>query len=153
MVINKELLKEILSKLKEQGKKVVFTNGCFDILHSGHVNYLSKAKQLGDYLVIGLNTDASVRRLKGSERPINHQEDRAIVLSALKAVDFVCYFDEDTPLELIEEISPDYLVKGGDYTLETVVGADFVINNGGEVFLIPLVEGKSTTSIIKKMKN
>ena len=153
MVIDQELLKKIVVELKEQGKKIVFTNGCFDILHAGHVDYLSKAKQLGDYLIIGLNTDSSVRRLKGSERPINHQADRAIVLSALKSVDFVCYFEEDTPLELIELLIPNYLVKGGDYTVETVVGADFVIENGGEVFLIPLVEGKSTTSIIKKMKN
>jgi rfaE bifunctional protein nucleotidyltransferase chain/domain len=153
MVIDQELLKKIVVELKDQDKKIVFTNGCFDILHSGHVDYLSKAKQLGDYLIIGLNTDGSVRRLKGSERPINHQADRAIVLSALKSVDFVCYFEEDTPLELIELLIPNYLVKGGDYTVETVVGADFVIENGGEVFLIPLVEGKSTTSIIKKMKN
>jgi rfaE bifunctional protein nucleotidyltransferase chain/domain len=152
MVIDKYLLKEIIENLKSQDKKFVFTNGCFDIIHSGHVTYLSKAKQLGDFLIIGLNTDNSVRILKGPERPINNQVDRAIVLSALKSVDFVCFFDEETPLELIQLLKPDFLVKGGDYTIETVVGADFVLENGGEVFLIPLVEGKSTTNIIKKLQ-
>ena len=131
---------------------VVFTNGCFDILHSGHVKYLREAAKLGEVLVVGLNSDASVKRLKGQTRPINSQEDRAEVLCALGFVDYVVIFDEDTPLELIKMIQPDVLVKGGDYKRENVVGADFVESRGGELFLIPFVEGKSTTSIINKIE-
>ncbi|MBQ6920029.1 MAG: D-glycero-beta-D-manno-heptose 1-phosphate adenylyltransferase, partial [Synergistaceae bacterium] len=131
---------------------VVFTNGCFDILHSGHVKYLREAAKLGEVLVVGLNSDSSVKRLKGETRPINSQEDRAEVLCALGFVDYVVIFEEDTPLELIKIIQPDVLVKGGDYKRENVVGADFVESRGGELFLIPFVEGKSTTSIINKIE-
>ena len=143
----------ILMRYKELGKSVVFTNGCFDILHVGHVTYLQKAKDLGDILVVGLNSDDSVRRLKGESRPINNESDRREVLLALRSVDFVAVFEEDTPLDLIKAIKPDILVKGGDYTVDTIVGADFVIENGGKVEVIPLVEGKSTTSIIERSKD
>ncbi|MCD7956953.1 MAG: D-glycero-beta-D-manno-heptose 1-phosphate adenylyltransferase [Lachnospiraceae bacterium] len=133
------------------GKKVVFTNGCFDILHIGHIRYLQEASKLGDTLVIGLNSDASVKRLKGSKRPVNSQSDRAEVLCALEFVDYVIVFDEDTPYELIKKIQPNVLVKGGDYKPGEVVGKDIVEKNGGELVLVPLVEGKSTTRIIEKM--
>ena len=131
---------------------VVFTNGCFDILHAGHVKYLREAAKLGEVLVVGLNSDASVKRLKGESRPVNSQEDRAEILCALGFVDYVVIFEEDTPLNLIRTIQPDVLVKGGDYDRDNVVGADFVISRGGELFLIPFVEGKSTTNIIRKIE-
>lgn len=151
MLVSKELLSAICVELRKNGKSIVFTNGCFDIIHSGHTTYLDSARKLGDVLVIGLNTDSSVRRLKGDSRPLNDESDRAIVLSALKAVDYVCLFDEPTPLELIHSCKPDVLVKGGDYVIEEIVGYDFVTKNGGEVVTIPFVEGKSTTNIINKM--
>ena len=138
--------------LKRQGRKIVFTNGCFDVLHFGHVHYLPQAKELGDILVIGLNSDDSVRRLKGPTRPINGEKERAFVLAALACVDYVVVFDEDTPKELIETVRPDVLVKGGDYTLDNIVGADFVTQNGGTVTTIPFVEGFSSTRIIEKLK-
>lgn len=153
MLVHLELATSISEEAKAQGKKVVFTNGCFDILHLGHITYLQKAKQLGDILIVGVNTDASVRRLKGPTRPVNSQIDRAVVLSALKSVDYTVLFDEDTPLELIKTLQPAVLVKGGDYTIETIVGANEVLSNGGEVVTIDFVEGKSTTSIIKKLSN
>lgn len=134
-------------------KKIVFTNGCFDILHIGHLRYMEEAAKLGDILVIGLNSDASVRRLKGEERPINSQEDRAELLSALEFVNYVVIFDEDTPYELIKRIQPDVLVKGGDYKPDEVVGKDIVEARGGELKLLKFVEGKSTTNIINKIKN
>ncbi|MCR4848531.1 MAG: D-glycero-beta-D-manno-heptose 1-phosphate adenylyltransferase [Bacteroidales bacterium] len=137
-----------LSTFHSQGLKVVFTNGCFDILHRGHVEYLAKAADMGDVLVVGLNTDASVRRLKGKGRPINNEEARALVLASLSFVDAVVLFDEDTPLELIKAVHPDVLVKGADYKPEEIVGADFVTSYGGTVATIPLVEGYSTTKII-----
>ncbi len=149
-LLNGKALREFRKTHEEQ--VVVFTNGCFDILHSGHVKYLREAAKLGEVLVVGLNSDASVKRLKGETRPVNSQEDRAEVLCALGFVDYVVIFEEDTPLELIKVIQPDVLVKGGDYTRENVVGADFVMSRGGELFLIPFVEGKSTTSIIKKIE-
>lgn len=152
MIIERNSLLELISELKAAGKKIVFTNGCFDIIHAGHVTYLAKAKELGDFLVIGLNSDDSVKRLKGKSRPVNNQIDRAMVIDALKAVDFVTIFNEDTPFNLINDILPDILVKGADYSPENVVGADTVINNGGKLVLIELVEGKSTTNIINKMK-
>ncbi len=151
MLISRETLTTVCKELKQNGKKVVFTNGCFDILHIGHVTYLEKAARLGDVLVLGLNSDASVSALKGPSRPVNKEADRAGVLSALKFVDYVTVFDEDTPFELVSAIIPDVIVKGGDYTPETIVGADIVTQNGGEVAVIPLVEGKSTTNIIKKI--
>lgn len=133
-------------------KKIVFTNGCFDILHVGHKRYLQKAAELGDLLIIGVNSDASVKRLKGPERPINNENDRAEILAAIGFVDNVVIFDEDTPYELIKDVQPDILVKGGDYKPEQVVGRDIVQERGGELVLIPFVEGKSTTNIIKKIK-
>ena len=153
MVIKRSELPIYISALKAQKKSIVFTNGCFDILHIGHIHYLEAAKSLGDVLIIGVNTDKSVSDLKGPERPINQQDDRANVLSALRAVDVVVLFDESTPLSLISEIMPDILVKGGDYTLETIVGADIVLAHQGKVEIIPFVDGKSTSSIINKIKS
>lgn len=142
----------VRNDFKRHGQKIVFTNGCFDVLHYGHVHYLLQAKALGDILVIGLNRDDSVRRLKGPTRPINGENERAFVLAALACVDYVTLFEEDTPEELIKVVRPDVLVKGGDYTLDNIVGADFVMQNGGSVTTIPFVEGFSSTRIIEKLK-
>lgn len=131
---------------------MVFTNGCFDILHLGHIDYLEKAQALGSKLIVGLNADTSVKRLKGPERPVNPQVARARMLAALAFVDAVVLFEEDTPLTLIETLAPDVLVKGGDYEISNIVGAPFVMNNGGKVLTIPLVQGYSTTNIINKVK-
>ncbi|MBD3166291.1 D-glycero-beta-D-manno-heptose 1-phosphate adenylyltransferase [bacterium] len=136
---------------REQGRQVVFTNGVFDILHAGHVDLLSRARALGDVLVLGLNSDASVRRLKGEKRPIVPEVDRAVVLAGLRAVDRVVLFDEDTPAELIRHLLPDVLVKGGDYTPDTVVGRDTVEAAGGRVVILPLVEGRSTTNVVERI--
>ena len=144
-------MKEIVEELKREGKKIVFTNGCFDILHIGHINYLREAKNKGDALIIGLNNDASVKKIKGQGRPIIPQNERAEILAALEFVDFVTIFEEETPLNLIKEIKPDVLVKGGDWKKEEVVGSDFVESYGGKTVLIPLVEGKSTSLIIEKI--
>lgn len=133
-------------------QKLVFTNGCFDILHLGHVTYLAQARQLGDALVVGLNSDASVRRLKGPSRPVNDQNARAQLLAALECVDYVVVFEEDTPFNVITQVVPDVLVKGGDYSIDNIVGADFVMQNGGNVLTIPFVDGFSTTSIIENLK-
>ncbi len=133
-------------------KKVVFTNGCFDILHTGHVTYLQKAKKLGNYLVIGLNSDASVKRLKGADRPVNSEKDRMKVLGALRCVDKIVIFREDTPLNLIKKVRPDVLVKGGDWKRKDVVGADFVESYGGKFRSIPFVKGFSTTGILQKIQ-
>jgi len=138
--------------IENKGKKIVFTNGCFDILHKGHVTYLSEAKKLGDLLIVGLNSDASVKRLKGNERPINNEDDRKFVLSQLKSVDFVEIFNEDTPLSLIMKIMPRILVKGGDWKIDQIVGGKEVIENGGDVFSLNFVDGYSTTSIINKIQ-
>ncbi|MCU0577270.1 MAG: D-glycero-beta-D-manno-heptose 1-phosphate adenylyltransferase [Desulfobacterota bacterium] len=132
--------------------KVVFTNGCFDIIHAGHVTYLAKARVMGDCLVVGLNSDSSVRRIKGPERPINREQARAAVLGALACVDHVVLFEEDTPLNLIECIRPDVLVKGGDWAVEDIVGADVVRSSGGQVITIPFEDGFSTTGIIRRIK-
>ncbi len=137
---------------REAGREVVFTNGCFDVLHAGHVSLLDRAAALGDVLIVGLNDDHSVRGLKGPERPVNNQEDRARVLGALGCVDAVVLFHDETPIELIERIGPDVLVKGGDYTVETVVGASSVLDRGGRVEILDLVDGLSTTSTIEKMR-
>jgi len=134
-----------------EGKKIVFTNGCFDILHRGHVSYLNSARALGDYLIIGLNSDTSVKRLKGDSRPINDEGDRKFILENLRAVDFVEIFEEETPLELIEQVCPDVLVKGGDWNAEQIVGSDFVLAQGGEVRSLDFVDGKSTTGTIEKI--
>jgi len=136
---------------REQGKRVVFTNGCFDLLHPGHITYLQDAKALGDILIIGLNDDASIRRLKGSTRPINPLQDRAIMLAALKPVDEVVMFSEDTPIDLISALLPDVLVKGGDYTPASIVGAEVVQAAGGHVTIIPFLEGYSSTRLIQKI--
>ncbi len=145
---------EVLARYGPPGRgRVVFTNGVFDILHRGHVEYLYAARKLGDALVVGLNTDASTRRLgKGGDRPINGEEDRAMVLAGLGCVDAVTLFDEDTPRDLVTALEPDVLVKGGDYTVETVAGAQEVIAAGGRVEIIPLVPGRSTTSIIERTR-
>jgi len=134
-------------------KKIVFTNGCFDILHRGHLDLIARAAGLGNILIMGVNTDASVKRLKGPERPMNNEQDRMFQLASLLCVDAVCLFDEDTPLELIKTIKPDVLVKGGDYSFETIVGADFVTSCGGSVEVIPFVTGYSTTSLIQKIRS
>lgn len=136
---------------QKAGERVVFTNGVFDLLHPGHVTYLEEARSLGDRLVVGLNADASVRRLKGDSRPVQTENDRAVVLAGLKAVDLVVGFAEDTPLDLIRTLRPDVLVKGGDYTIETIVGAAEVMGWGGAVRVLGFVAGKSTTALIKRM--
>ena len=151
MLIERNSLKKFCEDIREKGKKIVFTNGCFDILHVGHVRYLTAAKKFGDVLIVGLNTDASVKKLKGDSRPVNNEKDRAEVLLGLKAVDYVVFFGEQTAENLISEIKPDIYVKGGDYTLETLPEAKIVQSYGGQVEFIQLVEGKSTTNIIKKL--
>jgi len=151
-IVTRESIAGLLNKWHKNNFKVVFTNGCFDILHLGHVDYLEKASALGDRMVIGINTDASVKKLKGPERPINNEYARARVLAALEFVHAVILFGEDTPYELIDIIKPDILVKGNDYSPENIVGADIVLSNGGAVKTIPLVEGYSTTGIISKLK-
>lgn len=153
-LFTKEQLLPFVQDMQNAGKKIVFTNGCFDILHRGHVEYLCHARDLGDYLVLGLNTDASVKRLgKSPERPINKEDTRAIILAALECVDAVVLFDEDTPLELITYIEPTILVKGSDYKAEDIVGYDLVTSKGGQVITINLVDGFSTTKLIEKMKS
>lgn len=148
---NTPSLSNILSRSRREGKKIVFTNGCFDILHVGHVRYLEKAKALGDILVVGLNNDLSVRKIKGNGRPINREADRAIVLAALASVDYVTLFGDRTPEKLIKTLRPDILVKGGDWKKEDIVGADFVESLGGKVAVIPFVAGYSTTSLLNKI--
>lgn len=151
---NIKTLKELISirkQLKRESKKVVFTNGCFDIIHAGHVDYLCKAKELGNVLIVGLNTDDSVKRIKGEKRPIMKQSERAIILANLKPVDYVILFDEDTPIKLIEELVPDVLVKGADWDIDDIIGKDIVINNGGEVRNINFEVNQSTTGIIKSI--
>lgn len=150
-IFTKETLQRQLAVWRFQGKKVVFTNGCFDLLHLGHIDYLSKAADLGNILIIGLNSDESTARLKGPHRPITPEESRAMVLASLSFVDAVILFEEDTPYDLISFILPDILVKGGDYRPETVVGADIVEKNGGEVIILPYIQGYSTTRIEEKI--
>jgi rfaE bifunctional protein nucleotidyltransferase chain/domain len=142
----------ILRRLRSKGKRIVFTNGCFDILHVGHVDYLSMARKMGDVLVIGLNSDSSVRKIKGKGRPVNSQLDRARVLSALEPVDYISIFGESTPEKLIKRLRPDILVKGGDWKLDNIVGGKFVRSCGGKVRRIPFVKGYSTTSVLKKIE-
>lgn len=152
-VLDPKTLKERLTRHRAAGQRVVFTNGCFDLIHPGHVRYLAEAKDLADVLVVGVNTDASVRRLgKDPERPINPQGARAEVLAALAAVDYVALFDEDTPLALIELLEPDVLVKGGDWTPDRIVGSDFVRARGGEVRSLPFADGYSTTAIVERIR-
>ena len=144
-------LKLICKRLKSEGKKIVFTNGCFDLVHAGHIDYLSKAKAMGDVLIVGLNSDDSVTRLKGEKRPILNEHERAFVLSNIKPVDYVILFNEDTPQKLIEELLPDILVKGEDWAIEDIVGADAVLANGGKVKNIKFVNNQSTSKIIEKI--
>jgi D-beta-D-heptose 7-phosphate kinase/D-beta-D-heptose 1-phosphate adenosyltransferase len=144
-------LDSIISKLKEDNKKIVFTNGVFDIIHRGHIEYLNEAKKLGDILIVGLNSDSSVKIIKGNNRPINNEDDRAIVLYNLKPVNHVVIFEEDNPRELIRQIVPDILVKGGDWQPEDIIGSDIVIKNGGKVISLKYVDNYSTTGIISKI--
>lgn len=147
-----ESLSTVLSNWKFHDKKIVFTNGCFDLLHLGHFSYLMEARALGHKLVLGLNSDQSVKRLKGEERPVNDEETRLIALASLHYVDAVVIFEEDTPLELIRTVQPDILVKGGDYKIEDIVGHDIVQANNGEVVTIDFVDGYSSSNLIKKIR-
>lgn len=149
-IIDTKQLSALQKQWNNEGKKVVFTNGCFDIVHRGHVEYLAKAAQFGDLMVVGLNADASVSRLKGANRPVQDQQARAIVLASMSFVDAVVFFDQDTPYELIKAVQPDYLVKGADYNPEDIVGYDIVTAKGGEVKTIELVKGYSTSAVIQK---
>lgn len=150
-LISIKRLKDELKPFKQKGRKVVFTNGCFDIIHAGHVRYLKKARSLGDCLVLGLNSDASVRSIKGEKRPIVPQNERAEVLSALTCVDYIVVFNDPTPQKLIEALSPDILVKGADWAAKDIAGGDHVKKTGGKIRRITLVKGKSTTNIIRKI--
>ncbi len=149
VIVNLDELKKIRQKLKSENKKVVFTNGVFDLIHSGHVDYLVKAKQLGNVLIVGMNSDASVKRIKGDKRPILKEDERAFIISNIKPVDYVVLFDEDTPEKLINEIVPDVLVKGADWPIDKIVGKDVVEKNGGEVKTIEFVNHQSTSKIIE----
>ena len=146
-------IKSLRKEFKQQNKKVVFTNGVFDLIHAGHVDYLTKAKALGDVLIVGMNTDNSVRRIKGDKRPILNQDERAFLISSFKPVDYVTLFDEDTPKEIIDEIIPDILVKGADWSIDKIVGRETVEKNGGEVKTIEFVNNQSTSKIIESIKN
>ena len=153
-IVSLEQLKRNIAVWRMKDMKIVFTNGCFDILHHGHIDYLSKAADLGDVLIIGVNSDSSVKKLeKGTNRPIQNENDRALILSSLQFVEAITIFNEDTPLELIKAIQPDVLVKGGDWKPEQIAGADVVKAKGGEVVIIPFVDGYSTTDIEKRIKN
>lgn len=152
-IICEKDLNNLILKWREENKKIVFTNGCFDLLHLGHVDYLAKAKDLGDRLIIGVNTDSSVKRLKGKNRPLQDENSRLHILAALHSVDAVVLFDEDTPYELIKKIQPDILVKGADYKIENIVGYDIVTSRGGSVKTIEFIEGYSTTNIEQRILN
>lgn len=152
-ILERETLRTKLEELRKEGKKIAFTNGCFDILHVGHVRYLREAKKTADVLVLALNSDSSVRSIKGEKRPLVPQQERAEVLEALEFIDFVTIFPEATPLELIKFLKPDVLIKGGDWPEEKVVGREEIKKWGGKVTIIPEVEGKSTTNIVEKIKN
>jgi len=152
MILSISDFKSVREKIKADNKKLVFTNGCFDILHRGHIEYLIEAKSLGDFLIVGLNSDKSVKKLKGQDRPLNNETDRAFLLDNLKCVDFVIIFNEDTPYELISEVVPDYLVKGGDWKEQEIVGNDIVKAGGGKVVSLKFVDNYSTTKLLGKMK-
>ena len=151
-LFNLDQLMHQVRRWRLQSRKIVFTNGVFDILHEGHIASLSEAAAQGHVLIVGVNTDASVKRLKGESRPVNNENSRALILASLMMTDAVILFEDDTPLNLISTILPDVLVKGGDYTIEQIVGAKEVMAGGGEVKIVPILEGFSTTSIIQKMK-
>jgi D-beta-D-heptose 7-phosphate kinase/D-beta-D-heptose 1-phosphate adenosyltransferase len=146
-------IEQALAPLKAEGKKIVFTNGCFDLLHVGHVRYLQEAKSLGDVLVVGVNSDASVKRLKGPTRPVQIEADRAEILAALGCVGFTVIFTDDTPETLIHKVKPDILVKGGDWKIEQIVGGTFVAGYGGQVMSLQFIDGKSTTKLIEKAQS
>lgn len=153
-IVTREKALDLLNNFRKEGKRIVFTNGCFDLLHPGHVDYLSQARDKGDLLVLGLNTDDSVRRLqKSPERPINNEKARALVLAGLAPVDLIVLFNEDTPETLIRFLKPDVLVKGDDYTVDKIAGASFVLEQGGEVLTIPLLQGYSTSKIVSRIKS
>jgi rfaE bifunctional protein nucleotidyltransferase chain/domain len=152
MITTAEDFKSIRAKIKSENKKLVFTNGCFDILHKGHITYLNEAKKSGDVLIVGVNSDASVKKLKGDERPVTNEQDRMFALDNLKAVDYVILFKEDTPYNLINAIRPDVLVKGGDWKVEDIVGSDVVLAAGGEVKSLNFINGYSTSSILEKIR-
>ena len=151
-ILERNALKDKLKELRKKGKKIAFTNGCFDILHVGHVRYLREAKKTADVLVLALNSDSSVRSIKGEKRPLMNEKERAEILTALECIDFVTIFQELTPLELINYLKPDILIKGGDWPEEKVVGREEIKKWGGRVAIIPEVEGKSTTNIVEKIK-
>lgn len=151
-ILDTHHLEQELMRWRKFDRKIAFTNGCFDILHAGHIHSLSQAASFGDVLIVGLNSDASTKRLKGENRPVNQEQHRALLLASLVMVDAVVLFDEETPLRLITSILPDVLVKGGDYTLDRIVGAKEVMDHGGKVEIIPFVEGLSTTSILQKIE-
>ena len=148
---NQKELKTVIDKLRKQGKRIAFTNGCFDLLHYGHIKYLQEAKRSTDILILGLNSDGSIKEIKGNNRPLNKQADRAKVLSALSCVDYVCIFSQPTPLKLIKLVKPEILIKGGDWEIDKIVGADFVKSYGGKVRVIPYLKGYSTTGLINKI--
>ena len=150
-ILNWDTLDSTLESINKE--KIVFTNGCFDILHPGHIHILDQAKSYGDKLIVGLNSDESIKRLKGPKRPKVSQKDRLRILSSIKFVDYVVLFEEDTPLKLIKKIKPNFLVKGGDYNSDDIVGAEFVENNGGQVKIVKLLEGHSSSSLIDKFEN
>ena len=152
MLVKQSELNNLLEKIRSQGKTIVTTNGCFDILHVGHVRYLEKAKSFGDVLIVALNSDKSVKSIKGDSRPINNENDRAEILSALRSVDYVVLFDEDSPINLLLQIKPDVHTKGADYTVETLPDAKGIIEAVGRIEFISFVEGKSTTAVIEKMR-
>ncbi|HEY5122479.1 MAG TPA: D-glycero-beta-D-manno-heptose 1-phosphate adenylyltransferase [Ignavibacteria bacterium] len=152
MIYSLDKFLEVRTELIKTSRKLVFTNGCFDIIHKGHISYLSQAKMLGNYLVIGLNSDSSVKILKGDSRPINNQDDRAFVLDNLKPVDAVIIFDEETPFNLINSIKPDFLVKGGDWKEENIIGSDIVKEYGGTIVSLKYIDNYSTTSIFEKIR-
>ena len=154
-IIGFEEIESFIQNLRKKypGCKIAFTNGCFDLIHRGHVAYLEAAGAQADFLVLGLNSDQSVRKLKGPQRPYINQEDRAFILSRLESVDVVCIFNQDTPLELIKRVKPDYLIKGADYRLNEIVGREEVEAYGGKVLTIPLIKGRSTTNIVNKIRN
>jgi rfaE bifunctional protein nucleotidyltransferase chain/domain len=151
-IIPRDEIVSLAEKWRANGDKIVFTNGCFDLIHRGHIEYLSRAADLSERMIVGLNTDASVSRLKGKDRPVVDEESRAILMGAFEFVDAVVYFDDDTPYELIKEIQPDILVKGSDYKIEEIIGYDVVLARGGTVETINLVEGFSTTTLIERIK-
>lgn len=147
------MIASVLRNKLAEGKKIVFTNGCFDILHPGHIHLLTTAKQYGDILVVGLNSDTSVKMLKGESRPVLDEDARAVILASLEVVDYVVVFSEETPLELIREINPDILVKGGDYRIEEIVGSKYMATIGGRTYSVPLLEGFSSSKLIDKSRN